>query len=155
MNINLNLKCNRVKCKQRVVNFILTLMSPTIPLPCYLHPWPHHLPHAHYQSLPDFWKLRNWKRMQFEIIYFRTCHLERFLNSNCLPTETTKYFSTNFMHSFFYMVTNNLAYYEFLTSWNDGKYEGNKYLKFATFITVRHLHNETFQSVFNHKMWNA
>ena len=45
MNINLNL-IERVKCMQKAVNIILTLMSPTPSPPAVLLPWPRHLPHA-------------------------------------------------------------------------------------------------------------
>ena len=134
-------------------------MSPTAPPPSCLHPQPHHLPHTHYHSLPSFWKLKNYKRMWFEIIYFKTCGSERFWNSKCFSTETTEYFFTNFMYPFLYMVTNNVAEYQFLTLWNIGKIEGNKYLQFAMFCICHHfenynktifqrVHNETFTSVF-------
>ena len=136
-------------------------MSPIAPPPSHLHPWPHHLPHPHYHYLLDYWKLKNWKRIRFKIIYFTTRGSDRFWNLNCFSTETTKYF----MHPFLYMITSNLAYYQFLTLHNDGKIEGNKYLQFTTFYTLCHVwkshtnktifqrtHKETFQSTFNHKM---
>ena len=47
--------------------------------------------------------------MWFKIIYFTTRGSDRFQNSNWFSTETTKYFSTIFMHPFLYVVTNNLA----------------------------------------------
>ena len=43
--------------------------------------------------------------MWFKIIYFTTCGSDRFQNSNWISTETTKCFSTIFMH-----LTNNLAH---------------------------------------------
>ena len=47
--------------------------------------------------------------MWFEIIYFTTHGSDTFRNSNWFSTETTKCFSTIFMHPFLYVVTNNLA----------------------------------------------
>ena len=49
------------------------------------------------------------KRMWFEIIYFTTCGSDILRNSNWFSTETTKCFSTIFMHPFLYVVTNNVA----------------------------------------------
>ena len=113
---------------QKAVNFILILMSPTAPPPFCLHPQPHHLPHAHYHYLLECWKLKNWKRMWFEMIYFTTRGSDRFWNLNWFSTETTEYFSTIFMHPFLYVVTNNLAKYQFLTLRYYGRIEGNTYI---------------------------
>ena len=153
---------------QKAVNFILTLMSPTPSPPSCLHPQPHHLPHAHYHCLLDYWKLNNWKRMWFEIICFKTRGSDWFWNLNWFYTGTTKYFSTKLMHHCLHMVTNNLALYQFLTLHYDGKIEGNKYLHFDMLWTLHHVQklcmnktifqrmcNETFWSTFNHKVWNV
>ena len=66
--------------------------------------------------------------MWFEIIYFTTRGSDRFRNSNWFSTETTKYFSTIFMHPFLYVVTNNPAKYQFLTLCYYGEIEGNTYI---------------------------
>ena len=65
--------------------------------------------------------------MLFEIIYFTACGSDRFRNLNWFSKETTKYFSTIFMHLFLYVVTNNLAKYQFLTLHYYGEIEENTY----------------------------
>ena len=121
---------------QKAVNFILILISPTA-LPSFcLHPWPHYLDHALYHYLIECWKLKNWKRMWFEIIYFTTCGLDRFRNSNWFSTETTKYFSTIFMHPFLCVVTDNLAKYQFLTLRYYGEIEENTYISQCSVLST-------------------
>ena len=74
--------------------------------------------------------------MWFEIIYFTTHGSDRFRNSNWFSTETTKCFSTICMHPFLYVVTNNLASYQFLTLHYYGEIEGSTYISQCSVLSV-------------------
>ena len=94
-------------------------------------------------------------------------HLFSFISQHVVQTDSEIWihflqkplniFHTIVMHPFLYVVTNNLAYYQFLTLCYYGKIERNKYLLFTMLCTLCHvgksctnktifqrMHNENF-----------
>ena len=95
---------NRVKCMQKAVNIILTLIWPTpSPPPSVLLPWPCHLDHALSHCQLDLWKIG------------KECALESFISKHVVQTNCE--IQTGFVQKplnispdpFCYAVTNNLA----------------------------------------------